>query len=88
MSIIDTIKFWINNARPYSVPMTFLSWLVIFCYGVKHGGNILCGLIALIGISLVHLSTNLCDDYFDYQRLSLRQRLFKFFKGNKMPIFA
>ncbi|MBP3846977.1 prenyltransferase [bacterium] len=69
MNIIETIKFWINNARPYSVPMTFLSWLVVFCFSIKHGGNILCGLVALIGISLVHLATNLCDDYFDYQRL-------------------
>lgn len=70
MKIIDSVKFWINNARPYSIPMTFLSWLVIFCYSAKQGGNIICGLIALIGISLVHLATNLSDDYFDYQRLS------------------
>ena len=69
MNIIETIKFWINNARQYSVPMTFLSWLVVFCFSIKHGGNILCGLVSLIGISLVHLATNLCDDYFDYQRL-------------------
>ena len=69
MNIIESIKFWINNARPYSIPMTFLSWLVIFCYSVKQGGNIICGLIALVGISLVHLATNLSDDYFDYQRL-------------------
>ena len=70
MNIIESVKFWINNARPYSVPMTFLSWLVIFCYSVKQGGNIFCGLIALVGISLVHLATNLSDDYFDYKRLS------------------
>ena len=70
MNIIESVKFWINNARPYSVPMTFLSWLVIFCYSAKNGGNIFCGLIALIGISLLHLATNLSDDYFDYKRLS------------------
>ena len=70
MKIIDSVKFWINNARPYSVPMTFLSWLVIFCYSAKQGGNVVCGLIALVGISLVHLATNLSDDYFDYKRLS------------------
>ena len=69
MNIISTIKFWINNARPYSIPMTFLSWLVAFCYSAKQGGNIICGLIALAGIVLVHLSTNLSDDYFDYKRL-------------------
>ena len=70
MNIINTIKFWINNARPYSIPMTFLSWLVIFSYSIKQEGNILCGLIAFVGILLVHLSTNLSDDYFDYKRLS------------------
>ena len=70
MNIIKSIKFWINNARPYSVPMTFLSWLTAFCYSSKHGGNVVCGFIALIGIVLVHLSTNLSDDYFDYKRLS------------------
>ena len=74
MKIIDTVKFWINNARPYSVPMTFLSWLVIFCYSAKQGGNILCGIIALIGISLIHLATNLSDDYFDYKRLSCDEK--------------
>ena len=76
MKIIDSIKFWINNARPYSIPMTFLSWLVIFCYSAKHGGNVICGIIALIGISLVHLATNLSDDYFDYQRLSCDEEFF------------
>ena len=70
MKIVETVKFWINNARPYSVPMTFLSWLVAFAYSVKAGGNIYCGLIALFGIILVHLSTNLSDDYFDFKRLS------------------
>jgi len=74
MSIIDTVKFWINNARPYSIPMTFLSWLVIFCYSAKHGGNVICGIIAFIGVLLVHLSTNLSDDYFDYKRLSCDEK--------------
>ncbi len=70
MKFFDKIKFWYKNARPYSVPITVLSWLVIFCYGVKNGGNILNGLISLVGILLVHLSTNLSDDYFDFKRLS------------------
>lgn len=70
MKITQTLKFWINNARPYSIPMTILSWLVVFCYSAKQGGNVICGLIALVGILLVHLATNLSDDYFDYKRLS------------------
>ncbi len=69
MTLTEKIKFWYANSRPYSIPITFLSWLVIFCYSLKHGGNILCGLIALVGVSLVHLATNLSDDYFDFKRL-------------------
>lgn len=66
---INNIKFWYKNARPYSIPITFLSWLVIFVYSLKEQGNAILGLISLIGISLVHLATNLADDYFDYKRL-------------------
>lgn len=56
-------------SRIFSLPMTVMSWLVIFTYGVLSSGNILNGLAALIGISLVHLATNVLDDYFDYKSL-------------------
>ncbi len=65
----DKIVFWLKAARLYSVPMTFLSWLVVFIFALKQGGNILAGLISLVGISLVHLATNLIDDYIDYKDL-------------------
>ena len=67
--IINNIKFWLNNSRAYTIPITTLSWLVIFVYSLKHGGNFLYGIIAWIGISLVHLATNLSDDYFDYKKI-------------------
>ena len=70
MNLISKLKFWYVNSRPYSIPITFISWLVIFLYSAKMGGAIINGLIALIGISLLHLATNLSDDYFDYKRLS------------------
>lgn len=72
---IEKITFWINCARPYSIPITVLSWLVIFVYSIKQNGNALSGLIALIGIILVHLSTNLADDYFDYKVLSAKDAI-------------
>ena len=56
-------------SRVFSLPMTILSWLVIFTYSVINGGNILYGLIAFLGLCLVHLGTNLLDDYFDYKFL-------------------
>jgi len=52
--------------------MTLLSWLVIFTYSVLHSGNVWYGLLALVGISLVHLGTNVLDDYFDYKSLIKR----------------
>lgn len=49
--------------------MSILSWLVIFVFALKQGGNILNGIIALIGIVSAHLATNLFDDYVDYKVL-------------------
>lgn len=69
MGFINKTIFWLKNARLYSAPITLLSWLVIFVYSLKNGGNIICGLIALVGISFVHLATNLIDDYIDYKDL-------------------
>lgn len=63
------IRLWFECARAYSLPITILSWLVIFCWGLKHGGSAVNGLIALVGIACAHLATNLFDDYFDYKIL-------------------
>ena len=67
--MLKKLFFWLENARVYSSPITILNWLVIFVYSLKHNGNITLGIIALIGICLVHLATNLADDYFDYKIL-------------------
>lgn len=63
----NKIWFWLKNSRLFSLPMTLLSWLVIFIY--TFDGNKLNGIIALIGISFAHLATNLFDDYTDYKNL-------------------
>ena len=68
--MIKKILFWLENSRIFSLPMTLLSWLVIFIYSLKFGGNVLNGLVALIGISFAHLATNLFDDYIDYKKLT------------------
>lgn len=67
--IIKKIVFWLNCARVYSLPITVLNWLVIYIFSIKAGGNWVLGLFALLGISLVHMATNLIDDYFDYKIL-------------------
>lgn len=68
MKVFSTIWFWLKAARVHTMPMSFMSWLVPFIVSAKHGGNILYGLLALIGIMLAHLGVNLIDDYFDYKR--------------------
>ncbi len=56
-------------SRIFSLPMSVLSWLAIFVYALIDSGNPWYGILALIGIGLVHLGTNLIDDYFDYKSL-------------------
>ncbi len=69
--VLDASK---NNSsdgmcKDFSLPMSILSWLAIFVYALIDSGNVLYGILALIGICLVHLGTNLVDDYFDYKYL-------------------
>lgn len=59
-------------SRIFSLPMTIMSWLIVFTYSIINMGNIKYGLIALIGLCFVHLGTNLLDDYFDYKYLIKR----------------
>lgn len=67
--MIKNICFWLKNSRLFSLPMTLLSWLIVFVYALKLGGNVLNGMLALVGISFAHLATNLFDDYVDYKNL-------------------
>ena len=67
--MINNICFWLKNSRLFSLPMTILSWFVIFTYCIKSHGDILNGVLALIGIACGQLATNLFDDYIDYQKI-------------------
>jgi len=71
------ILFWLNNSRLFSLPMTVMSWIIIFVYSLKQEGNVLNGVLALIGIMFAHLATNLFDDYIDYKALSKDENLLK-----------
>ncbi|MBQ6516957.1 prenyltransferase [bacterium] len=68
--MIKKIIFWLENARWYALPMTVLSWLTAFIYGISQDGNILYGAIALIGLIFAHLGANLIDDYIDFKKLT------------------
>jgi 1,4-dihydroxy-2-naphthoate octaprenyltransferase len=65
---MNSIIFWLKAARVYTMPMTIMSWLVVFVWGLSDDGNILLGILTLIGILLAHLGTNLFDDYLDYKK--------------------
>ena len=56
-------------SRIFSLPMTILSWLVVFTYSVINSGNAWYGILCLIAICFVHLGTNVLDDFFDYKSL-------------------
>ena len=56
-------------SRVFALPMTVMSWVVIFTYTIFGSGNALYGILALIGISFAHLGTNVLDDFFDYKFL-------------------
>ena len=56
-------------SRVFSLPMTVMSWLVVFTYALLDSGNALYGILALVGISLAHMGTNVLDDYLDYRNL-------------------
>ena len=54
--------------RGYSIPISAMSCVVPFLYAFFNKGNILFGIIASIGVVILHLATNLFDDVIDYYR--------------------
>lgn len=62
----DRIIFWLKASRVHSLPMALMSWSVVFCFALEDGGNILNGLLALVGVLFAQLGVNLGDDYVDY----------------------
>ena len=59
-------------SRVFSLPMTIMSWFVVFTFARINSGNVFYGILAFLGICLAHLGTNLTDDYFDYKFLIKR----------------
>ena len=67
--MLNKITAILECSRIFSLPMTIMSWLIIFTYSFVEAGNAWYGIVALIGICFAHLATNVFDDYFDYQNL-------------------
>lgn len=76
-NIFKRVLFWLDCSRAFALPMTVMSWLVVFVWGIKHSGCILNGILALLGIIFAHLATNLIDDYCDYKILCQDEKYIK-----------
>ncbi len=66
--LLKKIQLWKAALRAYSLPISIMSWFVPFLYAVFQNGNIINGIIALLGIIALHLATNIFDDAVDYIR--------------------
>lgn len=64
--ISKNISTFLIAGRTYSLQISITSWMVPFIYAAIKGGNIKYGLIALLGIILLHIATNMFDDIIDY----------------------
>ncbi len=54
--------------RCYSLPISFMSWVIPFTFALKKGADIYYGLLSLLGILILHMAANLFDDVIDYIR--------------------
>mgnify|MGYP005773378679 CR=1 FL=1 len=60
------LSCYLTALRAYSLPISVMSWTVPFMYAIFDGGNIFFGVVALFGIIILHLGSNLFDDIADY----------------------
>ena len=67
--MLNKVATLLECSRIFSLPMTIMSWLVVFTYAAINSGNIWYGILCLFAICFVHLGTNILDDYFDYKSL-------------------
>jgi 1,4-dihydroxy-2-naphthoate octaprenyltransferase len=65
---MNTIRFWLSNARTTSLPQSLLPAVLALCVASQaQGFSIFLGALAVFGVVMAHLSLNLFDDYFDYR---------------------
>jgi len=65
---MNTIRFWIRNARTTALPQSVMPAILSVCMASRQEGfSFLLGLLAVLGVIAGHLGINLFDDYFDYK---------------------
>ena len=64
----NKISFWLNNARPISLPQSLLPALT--AVALSYGGiefSWIAAIASVIGVVFLHFALNLLDDWFDYK---------------------
>lgn len=85
--VMNTVVFWIKNARPIALPQSMLPAVLAICIASSFGGfSLPLGLLAIVGVVFGHLGLNLFDDYFDYRKKDTRYRNDMVHKGFRARI--
>ena len=65
---MNNFRFWLNNARPISLPQSLLPALtaVALTCGQGHFSTI-AAIASIVGVIALHLGLNLMDDWYDYK---------------------
>ena len=65
---MNVLSFWWKNARPVALPQSLLPAVLAVCLasGMPEF-SVYLSVLAVAGVGLAHLCSNLLDDYFDYK---------------------
>ena len=65
---MNKFKFWLNNARPISLPQSMLPALTAVALSFGAGSfSVVAAIASVIGVMCLHLGMNLLDDWYDYK---------------------
>lgn len=72
---MSKIRFWLDNARPISLPQSLLPALTAVALSVgENEFNWIAAVASVFGVIFLHLGMNLLDDWFDYKEGSAEAR--------------
>lgn len=69
MKIANTVNLWLKIGRSYTLPQTIMPYiLAVILASTTCDVSYFLSILGLIGVCLVHMSINMLDDYFDWQK--------------------
>jgi 1,4-dihydroxy-2-naphthoate octaprenyltransferase len=73
--MVQTIRFWLNNARTKSLPQSTLPAVLAVSMAYRQPEfSWIYALLGVAGVIVGHLGVNLFDDYFDYRKTAMGYR--------------